>query len=89
MSKLSFKKETYFLSMLYHPENDTNEPRSVHRWFTDEEGIFRMERWDPKTGAWVDNPGLIAAIGIGGDNSYEPATKGRVEAFIEGVKLAE
>ncbi|MCK5548689.1 MAG: hypothetical protein KAI64_06715 [Thermoplasmata archaeon] len=45
------------------------QPLSLHR-FEAKEGSVIMERFDKEGRRWVDNPNLIAATGIGGDESY-------------------
>lgn len=82
MSKLSFDQETYFSKVNYHPENNTQEYRSVHRWYPEEDGGTAMEWWNPETGEWEDDPTLFAATGIGGDSDHVVITRERAKALM-------
>jgi hypothetical protein len=62
-------------------ENGTNtETRSIHR-MVQGENVLQLERFDEKAG-WVDNPGLLAAIGIGGDSHYHQITRSEAVEFL-------
>lgn len=67
----------YYIRTDDRPDSPTyKEPRSLHRMDTHEELI--LERWDPESETWVDNPSLLAVTGMGG-NGYTPIDEDQVE----------
>ena len=53
------------------PGSDTyGQAMSVHRIAITDDTVI-MERYDASARRWVDNPNLIRATGIGGDEDYK------------------
>lgn len=66
----------YFVRVVDDPKSDDYmQPQSLHRWYTNDGGVILLERWDRDKGKWADNPALIAACGIGGDEDYIETTE--------------
>jgi len=89
MSRITFNEESYFATVDFDPLTNEETIKAVHRWYRDNEGVVRMERYDPAAKTWVPNKRLIAATGIGGDNDYMPISKVKADDFIEEVNNAE
>lgn len=76
-------KHRYYMSMSIQDEaEERQKPQSLHRasidWVT-------LERYDPVSGKWIDNPGLLAASGIGGDNSYVEVSVEEARDFLKAI----
>jgi len=62
--------------------DDYQEPRALYRWEVTRDTVI-TERWDTAFQGWVDDPGMIAFTGIGGENDYKEVPKAEADAFRE------
>ena len=70
----------YFVRVRDNPEaDDYGMPKSLHRF---DPAMGLAERWDMKTGRWVDNPNLIRFTGMGGDEDYAEVPPSRIERLV-------
>ena len=77
---MPLRKATYYFVLDTRPQSQNYmKPTTVHRWYHTNDGAF-TEMWNGKE--WEDNPSLIAATGIGGDNDYYETTEKEAMEFI-------
>jgi hypothetical protein len=74
------EKTRYYFFVDHDPQSERYlQPLTVHRWRWVDGGIVT----EMFNGAeWVDNPYLIAATGLGGDNDYVETTEEQALQFI-------
>ena len=75
-------KHRYYMSMSIQDEAEERQSRNSAPCFY-RLGNFR--RYDPVSGKWIDNPGLLAASGIGGDNSYVEVSVEEARDFLKAI----
>lgn len=72
----------FYVSLDDLPSSPTYmQPLSLHRFEETEDAVI-MERFDKKGRKWVDNPGLIAATGMGGADSYSEVDEEEANRLI-------
>ncbi|NIM22469.1 MAG: hypothetical protein GTN64_08675 [Candidatus Latescibacteria bacterium] len=72
----------FFVRVQDNPDLDGYmEPRSLHR-FEDRPDQIIMERFDKEKRIWVDNPNMIAFLGIGGADDYEEIDEDKANQLI-------
>jgi len=80
----------YYMRIDEMPESPTYEqPQSLHRMGMDDEGELVLEKWDAAKKEWVDNPGLLAVTGIGGEHDYLPIEPEEAEEILKSLKGEE
>ena len=74
----------YYFFLDTSPESPTYmKPLSLHRMRFEGSGAY-PEMWNGET--WVENNGLIAYTGIGGDNDFYKTTEAEAMRFLARLK---